>query len=260
MEIPNIGLGFWEISKSDAKRVVKEGIEVGYRHIDTAIAYQNEKEIGEGLKEINLSREDLWITSKIPAEIKNYEEAKKAIDDSLERLGCKYLDLMLIHAPKPWALMPLPGPRFHKGNLEVWKALCEAKKEGKVKNIGVSNYSKSDLKNIMDHSDETIFANQIRVHVGHVPKKVIDFCHQNNIIVEAYSPNGRGSLIKNKTINEIAKKHGVSAAQICVAYDLSINTYPLPRSKSKGHMQQNNTIPFKLDESDIKKLNHIKTF
>jgi len=260
MEMPNIGLGFWEIAKTDAKRVVKEGIEVGYRHIDTAIAYQNEKEIGDGLKEIDLKREDLWITSKIPAEIKSYEEAKKAIDESLDRLGIKYLDLMLIHAPKPWALMALPGPRFYKGNLEVWKALCEAKKEGKIKNIGVSNYNISDLKNIMTHSSEPIFANQIRVHVGHVPTKIIDFCKQNNILVEAYSPNGRGSLIKNNKINEIAKKHGVSAAQICVAYDLHLNTYPLPRSKNKAHMQKNIAISFQLDESDIAILNRIKTF
>ena len=115
-DIPKLGLGFWQIEESDAKRVFIEGYEIGYRHFDTAIAYENESEIGEAIKELKPNREDIWITSKIPAEIKSYKKAKKAIDESLARLGVEYLDLMLIHAPKPWAFMFMPGPRFHKGN------------------------------------------------------------------------------------------------------------------------------------------------
>lgn len=257
MKITSPGLGFWQISKEDAKRVFIEGYEIGYRHFDTAIAYQNESEIGEAIKELNIPREDYWITSKIPAEIKNYKDAKKAIDESLQRLGIEYLDLMLIHAPKPWALMLTPGPRFHKGNLEVWRAMVEAKQEGKIKNLGVSNFNINDIKNISENSDEPIFTNQIAVHVGHVPTKVIDYCHENNILVEAYSPLGTGRLMKNKKINEIAKKNNVSPAKLCIKYTDLLGTLPLPRSRSKDHMKDNFEFDFPLSKEDKEELDKI---
>ncbi len=257
MKISCPGLGFWQISKEDAKRVFIEGYQIGYRHFDTAVAYRNESEIGEAIKELNLKREDFWLTSKIPAGIKNYEDAKKTIDESLERLGVEYLDLMLIHAPKPWPLMPFPGPRFHKGNREVWKAMVEAKKAGKIKNIGVSNFSINDIKNIQEYSDEPIFANQIRIHIGHVPNEVINYCHKNNIVVEAYSPLGIGKLLSNEKINEIAKKNNVSPARVCIKYTVLLNTIPLPRSRNFEHMKDNFNYDFELSKEDIEELNKI---
>lgn len=257
MKIPSPGLGFWQISKEDAKRVFIEGYEIGYRHFDTAIAYQNESEIGEAIKELKPNREDYWITSKIPAEVKNYKDARKAIDDSLKRLGVEYLDLMLIHAPKPWALMLLPGPRFHKGNLEVWRAMEDAKKEGKIKNLGVSNFNINDIKNIAENSKEPIFTNQIAIHVGHVPTEVIEYCHKNNILVEAYSPLGTGRLMKNKLVNEIAKENNVSPAQLCIKYAEVLGTVPLPRSRSKGHMKENFEFDFNLSKEDKERLDKI---
>ena len=259
MKIPSPGLGFWQIAKEDAKRVFIEGYEIGYHHFDTAISYRNESEIGEAIKELKLKREDYWLTSKIPAEIKNYEDAKKAIDESLERLGVEYLDLMLIHAPKPWALMFLPGPRFHKGNLEVWKAMEDAKAEGKIKNLGVSNFNVNDIKNITDNSKEPIFANQIRIHVGHVPTKVIEYCHANSIVVEAYSPLGTGRLMNNKTVQEVAKKNNVSPAKLCIKYTDMLGTIPLPRSRSKNHMEDNFKYDFELSDEDKEILDKITT-
>ena len=259
MNIPSPGLGFWQISKEDAKRVFIEGYEVGYRHFDTAIAYQNESEIGAAIKELGLQREDYWLTSKIPAEIKNYEEAKKAIDGSLSRLGVEYLDLMLIHAPKPWKYMLLPGPRYHKGNLEVWRALEEAKQAGKIKNIGVSNFNVNDIKNILGQANEPIYANQIRIPVGHVPSKVIDFCREKGILVEAYSPLGVGRLLKNETIQKIAKKNAVSPACVCIQFRDTLGTIPLPRSRSKAHMKDNFEYGFELSQEDLAALQKIKT-
>ncbi len=250
MNITNPGLGFWQISKEDAKRVFIEGYEIGYRHFDTAISYQNESEMGEAIKELKLNREDYWLTSKIPAEIKNYEGAKRAIDESIARLGVEYLDLMLIHAPKPWALMTLPGGRYHKGNREVWRAMLDAKKEGKIKHLGVSNFNVNDLKNIQEYSDEPIFANQIWIHVGRVPNKVIDYCHENNILVEAYSPLGSGRMLKDKTIQEIAKRNNVTASQLCLKYVDLLGALPLPRSKSKEHMMVNFNYDFELSKED----------
>lgn len=258
MDITNPGLGFWQIAKEDAKRVFIEGYQIGYRHFDTAIAYQNESEIGEAIKELGIKREDIWLTSKIPAEIKDYEGVKKAIDESLARLGVDYLDLMLIHAPKPWRLMWQPGDRFKEGNLEVWKAMSEAKAEGKIKNIGVSNFDVEDIQNIEAHSAEPIYANQIRVHVGHVPSEVIDYCHKKNILVEAYSPLGVGRLLENETINEIARKYDVSPAKVCLKYVDILGTISLPRSRSKEHMKDNFEFNFDLAPQDKETLDRVE--
>lgn len=257
-DIPKLGLGFWQIEKSDAKRVFLEGYEVGYRHFDTAIIYENEKEIGEAIKELKPNREEIWLTSKIPAEIKSYKKAKKAIDESLERLGVEYLDLMLIHAPKPWVFMFMPGPRYHKGNREVWRAMVDAKKEGKIKNLGVSNFNVNDIKNITEYSNEPIYVNQILIHVGRVPKEVINYCQNNNILVEAYSPLGVGKLLKNEKIIEMAKKNNVSPAQLCIKYVDSLGTIPLPRSRSKKHMENNFHFDFKLSIEDKEQLDKMK--
>ena len=259
MKFTSPGLGFWQISKEDAKRVFIEGYEIGYSHLDTAIAYGNESQIGEAIKELKLNREDYWITSKIPAEIKNYKDAKKAIDETLARLGIEYLDLMLIHAPKPWALMLLPGPRYHKGNLEVWQAMLDAKKEGKIKNLGVSNFNVNDIKNITNNSDEPIFTNQIAVHVGYIQKEIIDYCQKNNIIVEAYSPLGTGRTLNNKTVVKLAKKYNVSPAKLCIKYTDMLNTIPLPRSRSKEHMKDNFNYEFNLSIEDKEILDKVKS-
>ena len=259
MEITSPGLGFWLIKKEDAKNVFIAGYQAGYTHFDTAIIYGNEAEIGEAIKEINPPRDSYFLTSKIPAEIKSYEKAKKAIDESLERLGVPYLDLMLIHAPRPWLLMIFPFLRFKKGNREVWRAMTEAQKEGKIKNLGVSNFSVRDMKNIMDYGGK-IFTNQIRIHIGHVPQKVIDFCHQNEIVVEAYSPIGTGRLKKNKKVIAMAQKYNVSVPQLCIKYCEKINTIPLPRSKSPSHIKENRELNFDIAPEDMEALNKIWTF
>lgn len=259
MHITTPGLGFWLVSKEDAKRVFITGYEAGYRHFDTAYVYQNEREIGEAIRELNVPRESFFLTSKIDASVKNYIGAKKAIQESLDRLGVDYLDLMLIHAPRPWILMMLPFPKFKKGNREVWRALVEAKKEGNIKNIGVSNFSVSDMKNIINNSKEKIFTNQIRIHIGHVPTKVMKFCKENNILVEAYSPIGTGRLKNKKKIQKIAEKYKVSNAQLCIRYDQQLDTIPLPRSKSENHIKENLELNFTISEEDMKILNKIKT-
>lgn len=259
MNITNPGLGFWLVAKEDAKRVFITGYKAGYRHFDTAFVYHNEKEIGEGIKELNIQRDSFFLTSKIDASVKSYEKAKKAIQESLDNLGVEYLDLMLIHAPRPWLLMTLPFPRFNKGNREVWKALEEAKQEGKIKNIGVSNFSISDIKNIQKVAKEKIFANQIRIHIGHVPHKVMEYCKENDILLEAYSPIGTGRLKNKKRIKEMARKYNVSVPQLCIRYDQQLGTIPLPRSRSENHIKENLLLDFSISDEDMKILEKIKT-
>ena len=260
-EIPVLALGTWQTPADTASRVVMEAIEVGYRHIDTAIAYGNEVGVGEGIKRSGISRENLFVTSKIPAEVKNYEDAKKCIDESLERLGLDYLDLMLIHAPKPWAVMWLPITKnYDKGNLEVWKALIEARDAGKIKSIGVSNFKIKDIENLINNTNEVPAVNQILLHIGKVDKDLIEYCKSKNIEIEAYSPMGTGRLIKNAKIKEIADKYNVTVPQLCIKYTLDLGTISLPKTTHKEFMIQNMAVDFELKEEDKELLNKMKFF
>lgn len=260
-EIPVLALGTWQTPADTASRVVKDAIEVGYRHIDTAIAYGNEEGVGEGIKRSGISRENLFVTSKIPAEVKNYEDAKKCIDESLERLGLDYLDLMLIHAPKPWAVMWLPITKnYDKGNLEVWKALIEARDAGKIKSIGVSNFKIKDIENLINNTNEVPAVNQILLHIGKVDKDLIEYCKSKNIEIEAYSPMGTGRLIKNAKIKEIADKYNVTVPQLCIKYTLDLGTISLPKTTHKEFMIQNMAVDFELKEEDKELLNKMKFF
>ena len=260
-QIPAIGAGFWQIKKEDAKRVVLEALEVGYRHIDTAIAYDNEGEIGQALKETNIPREELFITSKIPAEVKSYEGAKQAIEDSLARLGVEYLDLMLIPAPKPWATMHIPfTKRYEKENVEVYRAMLEAQEKGKIKSVGVSNFNKKDILNLIEATEVVPAVNQIRTHIGHVDADTIAFCKENGILIEAYSPIMTGRLKKNKKIQELADKYGVNVPQLCIRFNYQIGALPLPKTTHKEYLQENKEIDFVILEEDMRKLLKIKTF
>lgn len=259
--IPAIGVGFWQVKKEDAKRVVLESLEIGYRHIDTAIAYGNETEIGEGLKETPVKREEIFLTSKIPAEVKSYEGAKKSIDESLARLGVEYLDLMLIHAPKPWATMAIPfTKRYKKENVEVYKALLEAKEAGKIKSIGVSNFNRGDLLNIIENVGDIPSVNQIRTHIGHVDRGVIALCREYGILVEGYSPIMTGRLKKNEKIQKMADKYEVSVPQLCIRFDYQIGVLPLPKTTHKEYLMQNKKVDFIISEEDMQTLSKIKTF
>ena len=249
-EIPDIGYGTWLIKNEDACKCCLMALESGYRHIDTAQAYGNEIGVGEALKATSLKRDEIYVTTKVQAEIKNYKDAKKSIDDSLKRLGLDYVDLILIHCPQPWALFR-GKRRFFKENIEVWRALEEAYKEGKAKAIGVSNFLIDDLENIMNNCEIKPMANQILCHIGNTPMDVIKFCQENDIVVEAYSPIAHGRALKDKNIAKMAEKYGVSIAQLCIQYTLQLDTVSLPKASSKEHIEDNIKLNFKISEEDM---------
>ena len=216
--IPKIALGTWQTPNDVAATAVAAAIEAGYRHIDTAIAYENEAGVGAGLKaalkSTGIHRESIFITTKIPAEVKNYDDAVRCIQESMDRLDAFHIDMMLIHAPRPWSEMgSTSGNRYFKENLEVWKALEEAYEAGKIRAIGVSNFEISDLNNLLVGARVIPAVNQIRVHIGHVPTELIDFCEQSGILVEAYSPNATGRLLKVPEVCAMAEKYHVSVPQ-----------------------------------------------
>ena len=254
--IPKIGYGTWMIEDSKAAQAVKSAIEVGYRHIDTAQAYQNERGVGEGIRSSGIDRQELFITTKLAAEIKNYTEAVDAINTSLDLLGLDYLDLMIIHSPKPWAAFQ-EEEHYFEGNVAAWQALEDAYNEGKIRAIGVSNFEKADLQNLFDHGTIKPMVNQILAHIGHTPFDLIDYCQGNQILVEAYSPIAHGEMMENQEITTLAKKYHVSVPQLAIRYCLQLDLLPLPKTASIEHMKNNVDVAFTISEEDLTRLKEI---
>jgi diketogulonate reductase-like aldo/keto reductase len=248
--VPALAYGTWLIKNENAANCVKMALEAGYRHIDTAQAYGNEEGVGIGMRESGLKREEIYLTTKVMAELKTYKKAKKSIDDSLKRLGVDYIDLILIHCPQPWVLFR-GKRRFFKENIEVWRALEEAYKEGKVKAIGVSNFLIDDLENIMNNCEIKPMVNQILCHIGNTPMDVIKFCQENNIVVESYSPIAHGAALNNQAIKAMADKYHVSIAQLCIQYTLQLDTISIPKASSKEHIEDNAKLDFEISEEDM---------
>ena len=259
VKAPALAYGTWLIKNENAANCVKMALDAGYRHIDTAQAYGNEEGVGEGIRLSGLKREEIFITSKVKAEIKSYKKAKQSIEDSLKRLEVDYIDLMLIHCPQPWALFRSPF-RYFKQNREVWRAMEEAYREGILRAIGVSNFLVDDLENIIDNCEIKPMANQILLHIGETPVDVIKYCQENDIVVEAYSPIAHGRALKNKAIAEMAKKYNVSIPQLCIKYTLQLDTISIPKASSKEHIEDNMKLDFEISEEDmieLMKLNRI---
>lgn len=252
VSIPKLAFGTWQISKDDIVHSVKDALDVGYRHIDTAIAYENEEGIGTAIRESDVDRKDVFLTTKIPADVKTYEDTRSAIEGSLNRLGTEYIDLLLIHSPKPWPEVFAHSEKtYFEENLAVWKALEEAYAAGTVRAIGVSNFEIPDLENLLDNAEVAPMVNQVRVHIGHTPEEMIQFCQSRGILVEAFSPNATGKLAGHEDIVRMAEKYGVSVPQLSIRYDLQLGVLPLPKSTHREHMAQNADVNFTISDDDM---------
>jgi len=260
--IPKLGLGTWLIGDENAAQAVCDAIETGYRHIDTAQAYGNEKGIGSGIRKCGVVREELFITTKLVAEVKDYRKAVDAIKGSLQALGLDYIDLMLIHSPQPWKQFG-EADRFFEGNKEAWRALEEAYKAGKLRSIGVSNFKKVDLDNTLSSCTVAPMVNQLLVHVSNTPFELIKYSQTKGILVEAYSPIAHGAVLQNKKLKEMAEKYGVTVPQLCIRYDLQLGTLPLPKSTNLQHIRSNTQVDFVISDEDmnlLKNIEHIKDY
>ena len=264
VDIPVLGFGTWLINPDEAAATaVEQAIEIGYRHIDTAQAYENEVGCGEGIRRSGIPREELFVTTKVAAEHKTYEEAAAGIDASLEKLGLDYLDLMIIHSPQPWREVNKSEDRFFEGNIAAWRALEDAYKAGKLRAIGVSNFLEGDLDNIMENCEIKPMVNQILAHISNTPMELIDYCKANDIVVEAYSPIAHGEAFKNEAIKAMAAKYGVSVAALCVRYTLQLGTVSLPKTANPDHMRDNANVDFTISDEDMQALidiEHIKDY
>ena len=258
IEIPSIGLGTWLIDNDKVSETIKKAVKIGYRHIDTAQAYENEEGVGIGIKECGIDRKELFITTKIRAEYKDYDSAKKSIEESLAKLGLDYIDLMIIHSPEPWAEFRTSDNNYYKENLEVWRALEDSYNEGKLKAIGVSNFHIDDLQNIIDNCKIKPMINQVLAHVGQTPFEIIDFCNKENILVQAYSPIAHGEANRIEEVQKLAEKYNKSFAQICLKYCLNLGIVVLPKANSIEHLKDNFNLDFEITDDDMKILKNVK--
>ncbi|GAB2501858.1 aldo/keto reductase [Alkalibacterium psychrotolerans] len=253
--IPSIGFGTWQIPNEEAYDSVTMALRNGYTHIDTALAYQNEENVGKAIREFDIAREDVFITSKLPAERKGYQEALDAFDETITNLGVDYLDLYLIHAPWPWNDI---GKDCTQGNIDSWKAMEKLYNDGKIRAIGVSNFSISDLQAILDNCDIVPMANQIPFYIGKDQKDLMDFCEKHDIVVEAYSPLATGQLLDSPELKEMADKYGVTTAQLAIRYCLDKGTIPLPKSTHEERIIQNKQLDFEISEEDLNALDKME--
>lgn len=256
MEIPKVGFGTWMIEDEVVGQAVKDALKIGYRHIDTAQAYGNERGVGEAIRTSGIARSEIFLTSKVAAEHKTYESAARSIEESLKKLGLDTIDLMIIHAPQPWN--EFREANYDQGNLEAWRALEDAYQAGKVRAIGVSNFEQHDLDNILKNAKVKPMVNQILTHIANTPFELIDYCKQNDILVEAYSPVGHGELLKNEELKTMAEKYQVSVPQLAIRYCLELGLLPLPKSATKAHIKNNAELDFQISEDDLELLKNTK--
>jgi len=247
VELPFLGFGTYLVKE---EHVLLDALQAGYRHLDTARRYENEKEVGRAVKNCGLHRRELFLTSKVWKTELGYDQTLRSFDASLKDLGVNYLDLYLIHWP-----MPYPGADWKPLVTESWRALERLYEEGATQAIGVCNFLPQHLMHLMKTANTMPMVDQLEFHPGYPQHATLDFCRSHGIQAEAWSPLGRGSLLKEPLVLELAEKYGKSPAQICLRFCLQNNVLPLPKSSAPERMKANLDIfDFDLELEDLYRL------
>lgn len=251
-EIPVVGFGTWQMPEGEeTQSIVVYAIETGYRHIDTAKIYGNEASVGRAIEASGVDRDELFITTKLWNDAHGYEEAKAAIDESLDTLGLDYIDLYLIHWPNPEAIRD----NWKELNAQAWKAMEEAVEAGKIKSIGISNFKIHHIEALYETAKIKPAVNQIYLNPSDQQKALVSFCEKEDILLEAYSPLGSGRIFEIEELQEIADKYDKSVAQIVLRWHLQKAFLPLPKTSTKERVPENADIfDFELSDEDVHKL------
>ena len=258
--IPILGFGTYKMEDDEiVLNSVREAIKAGYRHIDTASFYKNEENVGngirEGLKHTGLKRKDIFVTTKVWNTEQGYENTLNAFNNSLQRLNMDYVDLYLIH----WPVTKDYADTWQSRIKETWKAMEKLYKEGKIRAIGVSNFLVHHLEELMSNCEIKPMVNQIEFHPGHNQKETIKFCKKHEIVVEAWSPLGRGVILENEFLSEIAKRYNRTIAQICLRWIIQQGIVALPKSVTLERIKSNFEIfDFELSEEDMDKITNME--
>ncbi|GHP14920.1 2,5-diketo-D-gluconic acid reductase [Lentilactobacillus fungorum] len=255
VKIPKVGFGTWQIPGGQPTYdAVSLALKAGYRHIDTAKAYRNEKSVGEAILDSDVDRENVFVTSKLPAATKTYDGAIADFQSTMAALNLSYLDLYLIHAPWPWNER---GANYDEANVEVWKAMQDIYASGNVRAIGVSNFNVHDLQNIIKTADVQPMVDQIRYFVGYTEPQITKFAQDNSMLVEAYSPLATGGILENPDIKRIADNYKVSVAQLAIKFVLQNGVLPLPKATHQAHIENNTQLDFEISAADMQTLNQL---
>lgn len=246
LEMPQLGIGVYALKSDEAEFAVKIALQNGYRLIDTANVYMNEKAVGRGIKASGVKREDIFISSKLWPQDYAYEKAKIAIDKTLERLGVDYIDLLLLHQQY--------GPY-----LEAWKAMEEAVKEGKVRSIGLSDFNAKRFQDVIDHAKILPVLHQIETHPFYQERDLASLATKTNTYIESWFPLGGrediSKILNNKVLVEIAKEHNKTVAQVVIRWHLQMGYIVIPGSSNEEHIKENiNVFNFELTENDMERI------
>ena len=259
VQIPGLGFGTWQSAAGDITvSSVRQAIRAGYRNIDTAAAYHNEKSVGEGIRqamaETGVRREELFVSTKLWNDHRGYDPAMRAFETSVRELGLDYLDLYLIH----WPAVRRWHADWRQINASTWRAFETLYRGGQIRAIGVSNFLTSHLQALLEDGGIAPMVDQIEYHPGFGQTESAEFCRRRGIAVEAWSPLGTGAVLKNGVLAGIAKRHGKSAAQICLRWLLQKGIIPLPKSVQEEHIRENARIfDFRLSGAEMRSIDEI---
>ena len=259
--IPAVGFGTWQTPDGQvALCSVKKAIEYGYRHVDTAACYENEVGVGAGIAKAiangTVSRDMLFVTSKVWNTERGYDKTMAAFEKTLSDLGLGYLDLYLIH----WPAAAHQYENWEEINLQTWRAMTDLYKAGKIRAIGVSNFKPHHLKALMEIEVQPM-VNQIEYHPGFLQDETVQYCKENGILVEAWSPLGTGAMLTNETLQEIAEKYDKSAAQLCIRFCLQNDVVPLPKSVTPERIDENlDVFDFEISDEDMETIRQMPDF
>ncbi len=258
--IPRVGFGTYKATDEEAADCVKTAVEAGYRHIDTAYFYGNEAGVGRGVAqcrgEYGLKREDIFVTSKVWNTDRGYEKTLAAFEKTMENLKLDVLDLYLIH----WPAAASQYENWEELNLGTWRAMTELYKKGRIRAIGVSNFRPHHLKALME-TEVKPMVNQIEYHPGCLQEETVNYCKKNGILVEAWSPLGRGRVLTHPVLAELAEKYQKSTAQLCLRFCLQHGIVPLPKSVNPERIRENGEIfDFEISSEDMERIDNLGEF
>ncbi len=246
--IPQLGLGVWQVPPAETAKVVTAALAIGYRHIDTAHAYENEEGVGNAVTASSIPREEIFVTSKLRNKLQGYDEGMRAFDGSMERLGLETMDLYLVHWPWPKADRYVPS----------WKALIKLQESGRVRSIGVSNFNADHLERIIGETGITPVVNQIELH-PFFQQKALRAVHDNlGILTESWSPLGQGKSFDQPVVQQIAAAHKKSPAQVILRWHLDCNLVTFPKSVQESRLRENfDVFDFQLSPEELKAMTSI---
>ena len=254
VKIPCVAYGTYKAADENGADIIAAAVEEGYRYFDTASFYETEEYVAEAIRRSGLPREDFFIATKLWKEEMGYEEALAAFERSAKRLNTDYIDLYLIHWPRP----TLDYQDWKQLDIDTWRALEKLYKEGKVRAIGLSNFLPHHLDNILENCEIKPMVNQIEYHAGYTQEATVQYCKQHDILVQAWSPISRGRIFHDVTLVELAEKYQVSVPKLALRFCIQNGIVPLPKAASRERMRENmNLFDFEISDEDMKRINTI---